>query len=62
MRRYLIKKSQIVAIVIFLAEILGTLILTQINTSEKILEKIGCVALVYCFFSIAALYHVKKTV
>ena len=60
MRRYLIKKSQIVAIVIFLAEILGTLILTQINTSEKILEKIGCVALVYCFFSIAALYHVKK--
>ena len=67
MGRYLIKKSQIVAIMVFLIEILGALALAQTNTTESVLERIGWGVLIlsslkyefqkahcvlqYCYFS-----------
>lgn len=60
MEKYLIKKSQAVAILIFLVEIIGSLALAQIDASENVLGKIGYVAIIYGVFSTIALYQVKK--
>lgn len=43
MGKYRVKKSQVVAMMIFLVEIIGTLVLAQINVSENVLKKIGYV-------------------
>ena len=67
MGRYLIKKSQIVAVMVFIIEILGDLALTQTSTTENVLERIGWGVLIlsslkyafqkahcvlqYCYFS-----------
>lgn len=67
MGRYLIKKSQIVAVMVFIIEILGDLALTQTSTTENVLERIGWDVLIlsslkyefqkahgvlqYCYFS-----------
>lgn len=67
MGRYLIKKSQIVAVMVFIIEILGDLVLTQTSTTENVLERIGWGVLIlsslkyefqkvhcvlkYCYFS-----------
>lgn len=59
-KKYLIKKSQAVAIVVFLIEIIGAFILAQIDVSKNVLEKIGYVVIIYGFLSTIALYHVKK--
>lgn len=60
MSGYLVKKSQVVAVLVFLAEIVGTVVLAQTNTADGILEKIGWVAILYCTLSMAALYYVRK--
>lgn len=60
MGKYLIKKSQVMAIMVFSMEILGAFALAQINESENLLEKIGYVAIIYGVFSTIALYYVKK--
>lgn len=60
MGRYLIKKSQIVAIMVFLIEILGALALAQTNTTENVLERIGWVAILYCILSVSVLYYVRR--
>ena len=46
-KKYLIKRSQVVAILIFLVEIIGSFALVQIDASENILGKIGYVAIIY---------------
>lgn len=60
MSRYLIKKSQVIAILVFLIEIIGALILGQTTVTEDILQTIGGVAVIYCLFSTAALYYVRR--
>lgn len=45
-KKYLIKKSQVVAILIFLVEIISSYALVQIDASENILGKIGYVAII----------------
>lgn len=60
MKGYLIKKSQIIAIMVFIIEIVGTLALAQTNASENVLERIGWVAILYCALSVSALYYVRK--
>lgn len=60
MGKYRVKKSQVVAMMIFLVEIIGTLVLAQINVSENVLKKIGYVAIIYGVLSTVALYYVKK--
>ena len=60
MSGYLVKKRQIVAVLVFLVEIVGTVVLAQTNTTDGVLEKIGWVAILYCVISTAALYYVKK--
>lgn len=60
MGRYLIKKSQIVAIMVFLIEILGTLALAQTNITESVLERIGWVAILYCILSVSVLYYIRR--
>ena len=60
MRNYLVKKSQVVAIIVFLVEMVGALVFAQINVSENVLGKIGYVAIVYCLFSTIALYNINK--
>ena len=60
MGRYLIKKSQIVAVMVFLIEILGALALAQTSTTENILEIIGWVAILYCILSVSVLYYVRR--
>ena len=57
---YLVKKSQIVAVLVFLVEIVGTVVLAQTNTTDGILDKVGWVAILYCVISTTALYYVKK--
>lgn len=59
-KKYLIKRSQVVAILIFLVEIIGSFALVQIDASENILGKIGYVAIIYGVLSTIALYQVKK--
>lgn len=59
-KKYLIKKSQAVAIVVFLIEIMGAFILAQIDVSKNVLGKIGYVAIIYGVLSTIALYQVKK--
>ena len=59
-KKYIIKRSQVVAILIFLVEIIGSFALVQIDASENILEKIGYVAIIYGVLSTIALYQVKK--
>lgn len=60
MEKYLIKKSQAVAILIFLVEIIGSFAFAQIDASENVLGKIGYVAIIYGALSTIALYQVKK--
>ena len=60
MGRYLIKKSQIVAIMVFLIEILGALALAQTSTTESVLERIGWVAILYCILSVSVMYFVRR--
>lgn len=43
MGRYRVRKSQVVAMMVFLAEIMGALALAQINVSENVLKIIGYV-------------------
>ena len=57
---YLVKKSQIVAVLVFLIEIVGAVVLAQTNTTDGILEKVGRVAILYCVISTTALYYVKR--
>lgn len=45
-KKYLIKRSQAVAIVVFLIEIMGAFILAQIDSNPKRL----CDAVTYCYF------------
>lgn len=59
-KKYLIKRSQVVAILIFLVEIIGSFALVQIDASENILGKIGYVVIIYGVLSTIALYQVKK--
>ena len=59
-KKYLIKKSQVVAIVVFLIEIMGAFILAQIDVSKNVLGKIGYVAIIYGVLSTIVLYQVKK--
>lgn len=60
MKKYMVKKSQILAILIFLIEIIGALMLSQTSASRNVLERIGMFAVVYCFLSTIALYYVRK--
>ena len=60
MSGYLVKKSQIVAIIAFLVEILGALVLAQTNTSESVLGRVGWIAILYCVLSTTALYYIRK--
>lgn len=60
MSGYIVKKSQIVAVLVFLAEIVGAVILAQTNIADGVLEKIGWVAILYCVLSTAVLYYVRK--
>ena len=57
---YLVKKSQIVAVLVFLIEIVGAVVLAQTNITDGILEKVGRVAILYCVISTTALYYVKR--
>lgn len=60
MSGYLVKKSQVIAVMVFLAEIVGAVVLAQTNTSEGVLERIGGIAAFYCIFSMAVLDYVRK--
>ena len=60
MKKYLIKKSQVVAILIFLVEIISSYALVQIDASENILGKIGYVAIICGVLSTIVLYQVNK--
>ena len=60
MKKYLIKKSQAMAIVVFLVEIIGSFALIQIDASENIMGKIGYLTIIYRVLSIIVLYQVKK--
>lgn len=60
MGKYRVRKSQVVAMMVFFVEIIGALALAQIYVSENVLKIIGYVAIIYGVLSTVALYYVKK--